>query len=303
MPSSTMERVRTTTGRVRNRIEQLWLKRWYAAPRMRGTKLDLRVDVSGAGAQARAEATFSFRPQVRSTRTVCVIGDVKLHAARWGDRPVAARVNPPFLVMTFPKPLEAFVETTVNLRYSYVPDMYGTLLQPVTKDDMVERVTVTCRRPLRAVVQGKLVQATENPPTCTYVWDPPRSRRLNLVLCDGRSFRKETPEGMALWLHAARDGAERAPRILDLVAELFHQASESNHRKLPYTDFHVVESLDSTSPAFNSPGMIVVPHGTFRTDDKPTVTGVLAPELNKEWRRDPTRMVATGTPDSFTVRR
>jgi hypothetical protein len=40
-----------------------------------------------------------------------------------------------------------------------------------------------------------------------------------------------------------------------------------------------------------------VPRGTFQTDDRPTVYGILAPEFNKEWRRDPTLMVAEGKRD------
>ena len=67
---------------VRNRIEQLWLKRWYVTPRMKGVKLDLALDLSMPGKGVRAVADLSFRPQVDSRRMVCGIGDVKIHGAR-----------------------------------------------------------------------------------------------------------------------------------------------------------------------------------------------------------------------------
>ena len=91
--------------------------------------------------------------------------------------------------------------------------------------------------------------------------------------------------------------AERAPRLLDLLLSIYQESADSHHRELPYSDFHVLECDDPRQKPFNSPGLIVVPRGTFEIDDKPTVYGVLAPEFNKEWGRDPTRMVAIGKAD------
>ena len=44
-------------------------------------------------------------------------------------------------------------------------------------------------------------------------------------------------------------------------------------------------------------GLIVVPRGSFRTADRPTVSGVLTPEMNKEWGRDALRLQTVGTKD------
>jgi hypothetical protein len=289
--------MRQVLRRAWSRVQQVWLRRWYAAPRMKLTRLEVRLDLSTASAQARAVAEMSFRPQARSMTMVCLIGNVGVQTATWNGRPIRAEVNDPYLVLRFPKPLDPFVETSCQIRYTYVPDAYGTICQPTTREDCPEKVSITCRRPLLGLVQGHLERGTENAPYRTYEWTPPRSRRLNAIVADVRSFRKETGDGLAMWLHLHADAQERAPRILDLLIQLYAESAESNHRKLPYTDFHVVESDDRHVKPFNSGGLIVVPRGTFRTDDRPTVYGILAPELNKEWRRDPARLVATGQAD------
>lgn len=291
-----MERLRDLARRLARRIEATWLRRWYLAPRMKITKLDLRLDLQAPGGQVKATADFAFRPQVSSVNMACLIGDVAIHSASWGDRPIKARCNPPFLVLKFPKPLPAINEQRVSLRYTYRPDVYGTLLQPTTREDCPERIAITCRRPLLALVQGHLESGTESPPLRTYNWVPQRSRKLNVILADVRSFKKQMG-AMSMWLHCHADAVSRAPRILDLLASIYDECASSHHRKLPHADFHVVESDDRDVPAFNSPGLIVVPRGTFAVDDKPTVYGILAPEFNKEWNRQVSSMAAEGKAD------
>lgn len=283
--------------RIRDRIEQIWLKRWYVAPRMKATRLDLRLDASTASQQVRAVADLAFRPQTASRTMVCLIGNARVHAATSDGAAVKARVNAPFLVLRFPKKLGAFVETRVQLRYAYRPDEHGTLLQPTTREDCPERVAVTCRRPLLAIVQGRLVKGTEDPPHRTYEWEPPRGRKLNCIVADVRSFKKEMGEGRSLWLHCHADAVARAPRILDVLVQLVREAEESHHRALPYRDFHFVEADDRHLKPFDALGMLVVPRGTFLAEDKATLYGVVAPELNKEWRRDRTFLVARGQAD------
>ena len=39
----------------------------------------------------------------------------------------------------------------------------------------------------------------------TYEWEPPRARKLNAIVSDVRSFRKETAGGMRMWLHVRPD--------------------------------------------------------------------------------------------------
>jgi hypothetical protein len=284
-------------ARLRDPVERLWLKRWYLAGRMKATRLVVRLDLSGASAGVRVEAELSFRPQARSRRMVCLVGDVRLHAASWKDRPVAARCNAPYLVLEFPEKLEPFVETHLKVRYTYRPDQYGTVQQPTTRQDCPERMFLTCRRPLMAVVPGRLVQGSEKPPMRTYEWEPPRCRRLSCVVADVRSFKKETAEGVAVWLHLHQEVAARAPRLLDMLLQLHAESTESFHRSLPYRDFHYFEADQRDVGPYNAGGLIVVPRGTFGIDDRPTLYGILAPELNKEWRRAPDRMVASGKAD------
>lgn len=283
--------------RIGRSTEQYWLRRWHLASRMRGVKLDLRLDFATTPGRVRATADFTFKSQVRNTTTCCILGNVDLQSVGWQGRQVKARVNSPFLVLSFPRPLGVNEEATVQVRYMYAPDQYGTILQPSTKDDFATRVWITCRRPLLGVVQGRLVQGAENPPLVTYQWQPPRCRRLNAVVADVRSFRKEVPDGPSIWLHLQKDWAVYAPRVLDVLVELYRESHDAHHRKLPYQDFHVVESDDPHVMPFNSPGLIVVPKGTFNTDSRPTIYGILATEMNKEWRRDPTRMVSEGAKD------
>ena len=68
---------------IRDKVEQLWLKRWYLAPRLKGTKLDLQLDLSTPGKGVRAVAELSFRPQVDSKHMVCGLGDAKVAGATW----------------------------------------------------------------------------------------------------------------------------------------------------------------------------------------------------------------------------
>ncbi len=288
----------TPARNLKDRLERWLLKRRYDEPRMKGTRLEVRLDLSGTSDQVRAEADFWFRPQVPSSQMVCLIGNVKVHSAIWKrSAPIKARVNAPYLVLDFPSKLDSFVETMVSLKYTYLPDEHWTVQQPVTATDFKEKLTLTCRRPLLAITQGHLVSGTENPPLRTYVWEAPRARRLNAFAASVQSFKKAAPSGMQIWLHCQAKSVPLAPRILDLCVQIYEECAESHHRKLPYTDYHVVECDLPRMPAFNSPGMIVVPRGTFAMDDRPAVYGALAPEFNKEWRRDPTRMVASGKKD------
>lgn len=288
----------TPARNITARLERVWLKRWFNEPRMKATRLEVRLDVSTASDQVRAEADLWFRPQASKSVMVCLIGDAKLHSATWKRSvPIKARVNAPYLVLAFPQKLEAFIETQVSLKYTYVPDEHWTVQQPITLTDFSEKMTITCRRPHLGIVQGRLVSGTESPPLRTYVWETPRARKLNAFSANVQSFRKEMPSGGLMWLHCQPPAVPRAPRILDLCVQIYEDCAESHHRRLPFTDFHVVECDLPRMKPFNSPGMIVVPRGTFDTDDRPTVHGILAPEFNKEWRRDPTRMVAEGKKD------
>lgn len=258
---------------------------------MKATRLDLRLDASTAGAQVRAEAELAFRPQVTGRRFACLIGDVKIHGASWNGDPIEARCNPPFLALRFPRKVDGFVETTIKLRYTYRPDAFGSIQQPTTKEACPERVWVTVRRPLLGILPGHLVEGTEKPPLRTYQWEPPRSRKLALVVADVRSFRKTTPSGMNVWLHVHQDLAARAPRLLDLLVDLHEEVAESQRRKLPYADYHFVEADQRDLQPYNALGIVVVPRGAFRVEDRPTLYGLLAPEVNKEWRRDPATLV------------
>ena len=280
------------------RLERIWLKRWFREPRMKATRLEVRLDLSTTSDQVRAEADLWFRPQAGSATMVCLIGDAKVHSAIWKrSKPIKARVNPPYLVLTFPQKLDSLIETQVTLKYTYRPDEHWTVQQPITESDFAEKVTITCRRPLLGIVQGKLLSGTENPPLRTYTWEAPRARRLNAFCANVQSFKKQAAGGMSMWLHCQPAGVSLAPRILDLCVQIYEECADSHHRKLPFSDYHVVECDVSGLKAFNSPGMIVVPRGTFATDDRPTVYGILAPEFNKEWNRDPTRLVAEGKKD------
>ena len=150
---------------------------------------------------------------------------------------------------------------------------------------------------LLGVVQGKLLSGTETPPFRTYTWEAPRARKLNAFCANVTSFKKQATGGVNMWLHCQPAAVSLAPRILDLCVQIYDECADSHHRQLPFADYHVVECDLAGMKAFNSSGMIVVPRGTFATDDRPTVYGVLAPEFNKEWRRDPTRLVAEGKKD------
>jgi len=284
-------------SRAKAHVEQAFLKRAYAAPRMKATKLDLKLDMSMLADTVRAEADLWFRPQTSDTTMICLIGEVTIKDARCKSGVVKARTNSPFLVLDFPKRLEAQIETQVIIRYAYKPDFHWTVQQPITPAECPEKLTITCRRPLLGVVQGKLLNGEEKAPFRTYTWQAPRSRRLNAFPANVESFKKTTPSGMEMWLHCQPSSSIRAPRLLDLCVQIYEECTSSHHVKLPYTDFHVVEGDDPRMPPFNSWGMIVVPRGTFETDDRPRVYGVLAPEFNKEWRRDPTLMVAEGKRD------
>lgn len=277
--------MRGIAKRACERVERTWLKRWYLAPRMKGVQLEVRLDLTSIGGQVRAEATFAFRPQVTSRVMACGMGDVDVRSATWEGQPVKARSNAPYLVLRFPRRLEAAVQARVHLKYTYRPDHYGTIRQPITGEDFPETVHLTCRRPLLALCQGRLVKGTENPPLRTYEWQPPRSRRLNAIVADVRSFKKEAPDGTAIWLHLHADSVDRAPRLLDLLIETYVETAKAHQRRLPYTDYHVIESDERDLTPFNSAGLIVVPRGSFRTGDKPQVYGIIAPELNKEWGR------------------
>jgi hypothetical protein len=281
----------------RDRIERVLLRRWNRAPRMQARRLDLRLDVATTPGLVRASADMTFVPKVAGTTMVCLIGQVKLNDVFWKDRRIKARVNSPYLVMSFPKRLEVDKPVQITLRYTYMPDEHHTIQQPITLEDCPERIWVTCRRPLLGLVQGRLLEGTEKPPHRTYLWEPPRSRRLSCLVADVRSFKKETPSGMNMWLHVQSQDTERAPRILDLCVQIYEESADSHHRRLPFADYHVFECDDPRMKPFNSPGLIAVPRGTFATGDKPTVYGMLAPEFNKEWRRDPTRLVSTGKAD------
>lgn len=281
----------------RNRIEQLWLKRWYLAPRLKGVKLDLQLDLSMPGKGARAVAELSFRPQVDSKRMVCGIGDVKVHGATWEGQAVKARVNAPYLVLKFPKKLSAFTETKVQLRYSYHPDEYGSIRLPMTGADIPLTLKMTCRRPLLALSQGSLVKGTEQPPLRTYEWASPRSKKLNAIVADVRSFKKEGPDGTRFWLHVHADSTEFVPRILDLIIDVYEESVSAHQKKLTHSDFHVIEADERHVKAFNSSGLIVLPRGSFKTADKPTISGVLTPELNKEWGREALRLQTSGHKD------
>ena len=282
---------------VRNHIEQLWLKRWYVTPRMKGVKLDLALDLSMPGKGVRAVADLSFRPQVDSRRMVCGIGDVKIHGASWEGQAVKARVNAPYLVLKFPEKLSAFTETRVQLRYSYFPDQYGSVRLPMTGAEIPLSLKLTCRRPLLALSQGSLVQGTESPPLRTYEWASPRSKRLNAIVADVRSFKKEGADGTRFWLHVHADSTEYVPRILDLIIAIYEESTAAHSKKLNHEDFHVIEADERHVKPFNSSGLIVMPRGSFRTSDKPTISGVLTPEMNKEWGRDALRLQATGSKD------
>lgn len=280
------------------RLERIWLKRWFNEPRLKGSRLEVRLDLSTASDQVRADADLWFRPQSSSATMVCLIGDVKLHSVIWKrSQPIKARVNPPYLIMTFPQRLETQVETLVTVKYTYRPDEHWTIQQPVTHADFPEKLTITCRRPLLGIVQGRLVSGAENPPFRTYSWEAPRSRKLNAFAASVQSFKKQAPSGVNMWLHCQAMSVPLAPRVLDLCVQIYEECSESHHRTLPFADYHVVECDVAGMKPFNSPGMIVVPRGTFASDDRPAVYGVLAPEFNKEWRRDVTRMVASGKKD------
>jgi hypothetical protein len=280
------------------RLERIWLKRWFKEPRMKATRLEVRLDLSTASDQVRADADLWFRPQVASATMVCLIGSAKVHSAIWKrSTPIKVRVNDPYLVLTFPQRLDTFVETQVTLKYTYRPDEHWTIQQPITATDFAEKVTITCRRPLLGIVQGKLLSGTESPPFRTYTWEAPRAKKLNAFAASVQSFRKQAPSGVNMWLHCQAASVDLAPRILDLCVQIYEECADSHHRKLPFADYHVVECDVAGLKPFNSPGMIVVPRGTFATDDRPTVYGVLAPEFNKEWRRDVTRMVADGKKD------
>jgi hypothetical protein len=283
--------------RAAERLERVQLRRWYRASRIAARRLDLRLDMSGGPGLVRATAEFTFVPDVASSRMTCLIGDVNVHSVHWSDRQIKARTNAPFIVLSFPKQLPKGKEQRITLRYTYMPGEQFTIQQPITNADCPERVWITVRRPFLGLVQGKLIEGKENPPLRTYEWAPPRCRKLNALVANVKSYRKETPSGMALWLHIQADETALAAHILDLCVQLYEESADSHHRRLPFSDYHVVECDDPRMRPFNSPGLIVVPRGTFRVDDRPTVYGILAPEINKEWRRDPTRMVADGKKD------
>jgi hypothetical protein len=282
---------------IRDRIEQLWLKRWYLKPRMKGVRLDLQLDLSMPGKGVRAVAELSFRPQADAKVMVCGIGDVKVHGASWKGKAVKARVNAPFLVLKFPEKLSAFTETKVQVRYSYQPDEYGSVRLPLTGAEIPLTLRLTCRRPLLALSQGSLVQGTEKPPLRTYEWASPRSRKINAIVADVRSFKKEGPDGTRFWLHVHADSTEFVPRILDLIIATYEESVAAHHKKLDHADYHVIEADERHATAFNSSGLIVLPRGSFRTADKPTIAGVLTPELNKEWGREALRLQTSGSRD------
>src|SRR5690348_3516012 len=161
-------------------MERVLLRRWNRAPRMQATRLDLRLDTSTTPGQVRATADLTFVPKVAGTTMVCLIGQVSLVSdAMWKDRKVKARVNAPYLVLSFPRRLDVGKPVQITLRYTYVPDEHFTIQQPITLEDCPERIWVTCRRPLLGLVQGRLLEGTEKPPHRTYLWEPPRSRRLS----------------------------------------------------------------------------------------------------------------------------
>lgn len=279
------------------RLERIQLRRWYSQRRLLARRLDLKLDLSQGPGLARVTADLTFVPAVAGATTTLILGDVKVQSVHWGDKAVKARVNAPYLVLSFPRHLPKDVEQRIVLRYSYVPDEQYTLLQPVTPADCPMRVTITCRRPFLGLTQGKLLEGKEDPPLRIYQWDPPRCRRLTALVANVKSYRKETPSGMSMWLHVQADETALAAHVLDLCVQLYEESAESHHVKLPYSDFHVLECDDPRMKPFNSPGLVVVPRGTFRQDDRPYVYGVLAPEFNKEWRRDRTRMVSEGRKD------
>ena len=282
---------------VRDRIEQLWLKRWYLAPRMKGVTLDLSLDLSTPGKGVRAEAELAFRPQVESKRMTCGLGDVRVHGATWNGRKVKARCNAPYLVLTFPEKLGAFTETKVTIRYSYTPDEYGSIRLPMMGQDPKLSLRLTCRRPLLALTQGHLVKGTEQPPLRTYQWDPPRARRLNAIVADVKSFQKEGPDGTRFWLHVHPDSVDYVPRILEMIIQIYEESAAAHSRKLGHSDYHVIESDERHQKAFNSSGLVVLPRGSFRSPDKATMNGILTPELNKEWGKDALRLQAIGRKD------
>ena len=283
--------------RTAERLERTWLRRWYRARRVVARRLDLRLDMSQGQGLVKATADLSFVPSVAGATMSFIIGDVKIQSVHWGDKQVKARVNSPYLVLSFPLQLPKDKEQRITLRYSYFPDEQWTIHQPVTPVDCPMRIWITCRRPFLGLTQGKLVEGTESPPLRIYQWEPPRCRRLSGLAGNVKSFKKDTASGMAMWLHIQADETDLAPAILALCVQLYEESADSHHSKLPYADYHVFECDDPRMKPFNSPGLVVVPRGTFRKDDRPLVYGILAPEFNKEWRRDRSTMVYEGRKD------
>ncbi|MEM7245133.1 MAG: hypothetical protein AAF533_07300 [Acidobacteriota bacterium] len=280
----------------RDYCDQFFLRRSYAQPTVKGTNLELRVDLSRPEMQARAEADFRFRP-LQDTKTVILgIGPVTVRSATWKGHALKTRCNSPFVILRFPEKLENCIETRIHLKYSYWPDSYGTLRQPLTKNDFPTKVWLTCRRPLLALCQGELIESKEEPPLRVFEWAPPRSRRLNAVVATVRSFRKQADDELNLWLHVRENTVDIVPRILDLMLEIYEECRGAHGKGLPYEHLHVVESDEADREPFNSPGLIVVPRGSL-INDRPKVYGLLAPEFNKEWGREAIRLQHWGEKD------
>ena len=89
----------------------------------------------------------------------------------------------------------------------------------------------------------------------------------------------------------------RGRHLLNILLKMYDESVQAHGTRLPYTDYHVIESDERGMKPFNSSGLVVVPRGSFRTPDKPTIYGVLSPELNKEWGKDALRLQAVGTKD------
>ena len=79
--------------------------------------------------------------------------------------------------------------------------------------------------------------------------------------------------------------------------EAYDASVAEREKKLGRTDYQGIEAGERHRKSFNASGLVVVPRGSFKTPDKPTVSGVLTPELNKEWGRDALRLQTPGTKD------
>ena len=92
------------------------------------------------------------------------------------------------------------------------------------------------------------------------------------------------------WLHLHEESVKRAPPILEILLKMYDESVQAHGTRLPYSDYHVMESDERELDPFTSPGLIVVPRGAFDGEDPTQAYGLLAQQFAKEWGREAIRL-------------